>query len=89
MHCSANPYFRLYCSNLKSDLRVEDLKRSLYMLFAPYGVILDIVALGNNKRRGQAHIVFRDIESSTQAMRALQDFKFFGKPIVRSTRSLF
>jgi len=29
--------------------------------------------------RGQAHVVFRDIQSSTQAMRALQGFDFFGK----------
>ncbi|KAI4133994.1 MAG: hypothetical protein LQ347_001892 [Umbilicaria vellea] len=29
--------------------------------------------------RGQAHIVFRDIQTSTQAMRALQGFDFFGK----------
>lgn len=32
--------------------------------------------------RGQAHVVFRDIQASTQAMRALQDFDFFGKEMV-------
>ncbi|KAL6156066.1 hypothetical protein ACJBU6_05203 [Exserohilum turcicum] len=49
------------------------------MLFATYGVILDIVALKTMKMRGQAHVVFRDVDSSTQAMRALQGFAFFGK----------
>ena len=34
------------------------------------------------KMRGQAHIVFRDIQASTQAMRALQGFEFFGKQMV-------
>lgn len=29
--------------------------------------------------RGQAHVCFRDIQTSTQAMRALQHFDFFGK----------
>ncbi|KAL8789837.1 MAG: hypothetical protein Q9213_000905 [Squamulea squamosa] len=29
--------------------------------------------------RGQAHIVFRDVQASTQAMRTLQGFDFFGK----------
>ncbi|KAL9605107.1 MAG: hypothetical protein Q9219_000041 [cf. Caloplaca sp. 3 TL-2023] len=29
--------------------------------------------------RGQAHIVFRDVQASTQAMRALQGFDFYGK----------
>lgn len=62
----------------------EDLKMNLYMLFATYGVILDIVALKTMKMRGQAHVVFRDIDASTQAMRGLQGFEFFGKPIVSS-----
>lgn len=35
------------------------------------------------KMRGQAHIVFRDVQASTQAMRALQGFEFFGKEMVR------
>lgn len=32
--------------------------------------------------RGQAHVVFRDIQASTQAMRALQGFDFYGKEMV-------
>lgn len=52
------------------------------MLFATYGVILDVVALKTSKMRGQAHVVFRDIDSSTQAMRALQGFTFFAKDMV-------
>jgi len=53
------------------------------MLFATYGVILDVVALKTPKMRGQAHIVFRDLDASTQAMRALQSFTFFDKNMVR------
>lgn len=34
--------------------------------------------------RGQAHVAFRDIHTSTQAMRALQGFDFFGKEMVRN-----
>ncbi|KAF2134060.1 U2 small nuclear ribonucleoprotein B [Dothidotthia symphoricarpi CBS 119687] len=73
------PNRTLYVRNLPDKLPKEDLKRNLYMLFATYGVILDIVALKTMKMRGQAHVVFRDIDSSTQAMRALQGFTFFGK----------
>ncbi|KAF9730348.1 hypothetical protein PMIN06_009069 [Paraphaeosphaeria minitans] len=69
----------LYVRNLPDKLPKGDLKRNLYMLFATYGVILDIVALKTPKMRGQAHIVFRDIDSSTQAMRALDGSAFFGK----------
>jgi U2 small nuclear ribonucleoprotein B'' len=73
----------LYVRNLSDKLPKEDLKRNLYMLFATYGVILDVVALKTMKMRGQAHIVFRDLDASTQAMRALQGFTFFGKDMVR------
>jgi U2 small nuclear ribonucleoprotein B'' len=54
------------------------------MLFSTYGPILDIVALKTMKMRGQAHVVFRDIQASTQAMRALQGFSFFDKEMVCS-----
>ena len=37
----------------------------------------------NSKMRGQAHIAFRDVQASTQAMRALHGFDFFGKEMVR------
>lgn len=55
---------------------------ALYMLFSTYGPVLDVVALKTTKMRGQAHIVFRDIHASTQAMRSLQDFDFFGSKLV-------
>jgi hypothetical protein len=77
----------LYLRNLPDKLPKEDLKRNLYMLFATYGVILDVVALKTPKMRGQAHIVYRDLDTSTQAMRALQGFTFFGKDMVRVTCS--
>ncbi|KAF2499615.1 RNA-binding domain-containing protein [Lophium mytilinum] len=73
------PNQTLYCSNLPDKLQKADLKRSLYLLFVTYGPILDIVALKTSKMRGQAHIVFRDIQAASQAMRALQGFEFFGK----------
>lgn len=76
----------LYIRGLPDKLPKEDLKRNLYMLFATYGVILDVVAMKTSKMRGQAHVVFRDLDASTQAMRALQGFTFFGKDMVR-TRS--
>ncbi|KAH7132490.1 hypothetical protein B0J11DRAFT_521820 [Dendryphion nanum] len=73
------PNKTLYCRNLPEKLPKDDLKRNLYMLFATYGVILDVIALKTTKMRGQAHIVFRDVDAATQAMRALHGFNFFGK----------
>ena len=74
---------RLYCTNLPDKLRKPDLRLSLYTLFSTYGPVLDVVAVKNKKMRGQAHVVFRDIQASTQAMRALQGFDFFGNEMVR------
>lgn len=73
---------RLYCSNLPDKLKKPDIKLALYTLFSTYGTVLDVVAMKTEKMRGQAHIVFRDIQTSTQAMRALQGFNFFGKDMV-------
>lgn len=53
------------------------------MLFSTYGPVLDVVALKTTKMRGQAHIVFRDMQAATQAMRALEGFSFLGKELVR------
>lgn len=76
-------FYRLYCTNLPEKLQKTDLRLSLYTLFSTYGPVLDVVALRTKKMRGQAHVVFRDTQASTQAMRALQGFDFFGKEIVR------
>ncbi|KAI9743411.1 MAG: U2 snRNP complex subunit msl1 [Candelina submexicana] len=73
------PNQTLYCTNLPDKLQKPDLRLSLYTLFSTYGPVLDVVALKTMKMRGQAHIVYRDIQASTQAMRALQGFDFFGK----------
>ena len=63
------------------------MRMALYMLFATYGPILDVVHVRNSKMRGQAHVVFRDVQGSTQAMRALQGFDFFGRELVRASWS--
>lgn len=54
------------------------------MLFSMYGPVLDVVALKTMNMRGQAHIVFRDIQASTQAMRSLEGQEFLGRQLVCS-----
>jgi RNA recognition motif-containing protein len=77
------PNQTLYITNLPSSkIQKSDLRISLYTLFSTYGPVLDVVALRTMKMRGQAHVVFRDIQTATQAMRALQGFEFFGKEMV-------
>jgi RNA recognition motif-containing protein len=77
------PNQTLYITNLPSSkIQKSDLRISLYTLFSTYGPVLDVVALRTAKMRGQAHVVFRDIETATQAMRATQGMEFFGKEMV-------
>lgn len=76
------PNQTLYIQNLNDKIRKGDLRQSLYMLFATYGIVLDVVALKTPKQRGQAHIAFRDVPSASQAMRALQGFNLYGKELV-------
>ena len=74
---------RLYITNLPSSkIQKYDLRLSLYTLFSTYGPVLDVVAMKTMKMRGQAHVVFRDAQTATQAMRALQGFEFFGYEMV-------
>lgn len=61
-----------------------ELKKSLYAIFSQFGPILDIVALKTLKMRGQAFVVFRDLTSATNALRSMQGFPFYDKPMVSS-----
>ncbi|KAI1614219.1 U2 small nuclear ribonucleoprotein B' [Exophiala viscosa] len=85
---AGTPNQTLYLKNLDEKTNKTELKRALYMLFTQFGPVLDIVTarIGSKsqKMRGQAHIVFRDIQTATQAMRALQGFDFLGKELVIS-----
>ena len=75
----------LYIKNLPEKIKKEDLKRVLYMLFTPFGPVLDVNARKTSKMRGQAHVLFRDVHAATQGMRSCQGMDFFGKPMVRGS----
>jgi U2 small nuclear ribonucleoprotein B'' len=59
-----------------------ELRKCLYALFSQYGQIIDLVAIKTQKTRGQAFIVFKEVISAANAMRSLQSYPFFGKPMV-------
>lgn len=56
-----------------------DLRRLLYVYFSSYGKVLDVVALKSQKMRGQAFIVFKDLATSTTALRKEDGRVFAGK----------
>lgn len=84
------PNQTLYVTNLPSaKIQKDDLHTALYMLFSTYGPVLDVVALKTMKMRGQAHIVYRDIQTATQAMRSLDGMEFLGRKMVGLLRANF
>ncbi|RUS25716.1 U2 small nuclear ribonucleo protein B''-like protein [Jimgerdemannia flammicorona] len=78
---SIPPNQTIYIRNLPEKIKKEELKRSLYALFSAYGRILDIVALKTIRMHGQAWIAFREITSATAALRGLNGFAFYDKPM--------
>ncbi|KAK3067046.1 hypothetical protein LTR53_016307 [Teratosphaeriaceae sp. CCFEE 6253] len=76
---SLPPSQSLYIQNLPDKYSKPDLRRTLYTLFSTYGPVLDVTALKTPKMRGQAHILFREVHSATQAMRSCQGMEIGGK----------
>uniref|UniRef100_A0A1Q3EY32 Putative spliceosomal protein snrnp-u1a/u2b n=1 Tax=Culex tarsalis TaxID=7177 RepID=A0A1Q3EY32_CULTA len=75
------PNHTIYINNLNEKIKKEELKKSLYAIFSQFGQIMDIVALKTLKMRGQAFIIFKEIGSATNAMRTMQGFPFYDKPM--------
>lgn len=63
----------------------SELKRSLYALLSQFGQIVDIVAMKTMKMRGQAFVIFKELTAATNALRQLQGFPFYNKPMVHSS----
>lgn len=75
------PNHTIYINNLNESIKKDELKKSLYAIFSQFGQILDIVALKTLKCRGQAFVIFKDINSATNALRSMQGFPFYDKPM--------
>ena len=67
---------------LSFSFKLSELKKSLYAIFSQFGQILDIVALKTLKMRGQAFVIFKEINSATKALQSMQGFPFYDKPMV-------
>lgn len=57
------------------------MKEALSEIFSEYGTILEIVAKRNLKAKGQAFIVFDNIESAQRAIEEVNGFDLLGKPM--------
>ncbi|KAJ8768631.1 hypothetical protein K2173_023535 [Erythroxylum novogranatense] len=75
------PNQTIYIKNINEKIKKEELKRSLYCLFSQYGRILDVVALKTPKLRGQAWVCFSELTAASNAVRQMQGFPFYDKPM--------
>ncbi|XP_038893561.1 U2 small nuclear ribonucleoprotein B'' 2 [Benincasa hispida] len=75
------PNQTIYIKNLNEKVKKEELKRSLYALFSQYGRILDVVALKTPRLRGQAWVAFSEVTAASNAVRQMQNFPFYEKPM--------
>ncbi|XP_074552648.1 U2 small nuclear ribonucleoprotein B'' [Halichoeres trimaculatus] len=75
------PNHTIYINNINDKVKKEEMKRSLYALFSQFGQIVDIVAMKTMTMRGQAFVVFKELAAATNALRQLQGFPFYNKPM--------
>ncbi|KAL3695300.1 hypothetical protein R1sor_009376 [Riccia sorocarpa] len=81
MQADTPPNQTIYINNLNEKIKKEELKKSLYAVFSQFGKILDIVACKTLKLRGQSWVVFDDVTAATNALRQMQGFPFYDKPM--------
>lgn len=75
------PKHTIYINNLNDSIKMEPMKQALHAAFSQFGPIVDIVMRKSYRLRGQAFIIFRDIDSASKALRTMQGFPFFDKPL--------
>ncbi|KAL3078764.1 hypothetical protein niasHS_014546 [Heterodera schachtii] len=75
------PNHTLYINNLNEKVKKEELKKALYAIFSQFGQIIDILAFKHLKMRGQSHVIFKEINSAATALRSMQGFPFYDKPM--------
>jgi len=81
VQASIPPNHTIYINNLNEKIKKDELKKSLYAIFSQFGQIMDIIALKTLKMRGQAFVIFKEISAATNALRSMQGFPFYDKPM--------
>ncbi|KAJ3505126.1 hypothetical protein NLJ89_g7577 [Agrocybe chaxingu] len=78
---TVTPCETLYIQNLNEKIKPDVLKTSLRGLFKVYGEVLDVVAHNNLRMRGQAFVSFSNAETAAKAMKDVQRFPLYSKPM--------
>uniref|UniRef100_A0A6N2N1E8 RRM domain-containing protein n=1 Tax=Salix viminalis TaxID=40686 RepID=A0A6N2N1E8_SALVM len=77
----------IYINNLNEKIKIDELKKALHAVFSQFGKILEILAFKTLKHKGQAWVIFEDVKSASNAMRQMQSFPFYDKPMHSSRKS--
>ncbi|KAL3648056.1 hypothetical protein CASFOL_009024 [Castilleja foliolosa] len=75
------PNMTIYINNLNEKIKLEELKKSLHAVFSQFGKILEVLAFKTLKHKGQAWVIFNELSSATNALRQMQGFPFYDKPM--------
>ncbi|KAG1056933.1 hypothetical protein G6F43_001213 [Rhizopus delemar] len=79
---NTTPSRTVYVSNLNEKVKLDVMKNSLRTLFKQFGEVLDVVAHRNIRMRGQAFVAYPDQESADKAIKELQHFVLYDKPMI-------
>lgn len=60
----------------------SELKKSLLAVFSQFGTILEVLVFKTLKHKGQAWVVFEEVSGASNALRQMQGFPFYDKPMV-------
>lgn len=77
----SQPNNTLYCSNIDWKIKKPLLRRALYSLMTRHGKVIEIIALRKDGLRGQAFVIFEDVQAATAALQSEHGFTFFGKDL--------
>ncbi|XP_075261801.1 U1 small nuclear ribonucleoprotein A-like [Convolutriloba macropyga] len=75
------PNNTIYINNLNEKVSQTELRKQLFAIFSQFGKIMDIMSKKSLKLRGQAFVVFESETSATKALKSMQGFPFFEKPM--------
>ncbi|TMW87797.1 hypothetical protein EJD97_019461 [Solanum chilense] len=76
------PNVTIYINNLNEKIKLEELKKSMHAVFSQFGKILEVLAFKTLKHKGQAWVVFDEVSSASNALRQMQGFPFYDKPML-------
>ena len=76
-----SPNETLYINNINEKIKPDLLRENLYYLFIQFGDVLEINIRKSKKMRGQAFIIYKEVNEATRAKISLDNFLFFGSRI--------